>query len=413
MQMDAGGAAVTDVDLGSSRHHANPYPTYAWLRRHAPVATGRMPTFGRVWLVSRYDDVLKGLRHLALSSDLSKRRGGATRLPTRWLPGIVTTLQRSMVTTDDPDHRRLRDLVHLAFTPRVVEGMAQRIEEISAGLLDRMASKHRVDLIADYALPLPLDVISNMLGVPQEERLRFHRWSAGFLEIGSLANPLAMLMQVPSGIRLMRFFEKLIDERRRSPKDDLISGLVQAEAGGDRLSRQEVLSMIILLLLAGHETTVNLVANGVLALLEHPDQLERLRAQPDLIGTAVEEMLRYGNPVEHGNVRVALDDIEVAGCRIPKGSIVVLLLASANRDESIFDRPECFDVARDPNKHLAFGFGIHYCLGAPLSRLEGQIAVRQIVSRFPRMRLAINPDQLRWRTAMAIRGLEQLPIHLQ
>lgn len=404
---------MTDVDLGSSRHHANPYPTYAWLRMHAPVATGRMPTFGRVWLVSRYEDVLKGLRHPALSSDLSKRRAGGSRLPTRWLPGIVTTLQRSMVTTDDPDHRRLRDLVHLAFTPRVVEGMAQRIEEISAGLLDRMASKHRVDLIADYALPLPLDVISNMLGVPQEERLRFHRWSAGFLEIGSLANPLAMLMQVPSGMRLMRFFEKLIAERRRSPKDDLISGLVQAEAAGDRLSQQEVLSMIILLLLAGHETTVNLVANGVLALLEHPDQLERLRAQPDLIGTAVEEMLRYGNPVEHGNVRVALDDIEVAGRRIPKGSIVVLLLASANRDESIFDRPECFDVARDPNKHLAFGFGIHYCLGAPLSRLEGQIAVRQIVSRFPHMRLATNPDQLRWRTAMAIRGLEQLPIHLQ
>ena len=171
--------------------------------------------------------------------------------------------------------------------------------------------------------------------------------------------------------------------------------------------------MILLLLLAGHETTVNLVASGVLALLEHPDELERLRAQPDLMGTAVEEMLRYCNPVEHGNVRIALDDIEVAGHTIPKGSIVVLLLASANRDESIFDRPDSFDVARDPNRHLAFGFGIHYCLGAPLSRVEAQIAVRQIISRFPHMRLAIDPSQLRWRSAMAIRGLEQLPIHLQ
>jgi cytochrome P450 PksS len=171
--------------------------------------------------------------------------------------------------------------------------------------------------------------------------------------------------------------------------------------------------MIILLLLAGHETTVNLVTSGVLALLEHPDQFERLRAQPGLIGTAVEEMLRYCNPVEHGNARVALDDVELAGQRIPKGSVVVLLLASANRDESMFDEPERFDVARDPNKHLAFGFGIHYCLGAPLSRLEGQIAVRQLVSRFPRMRLAIDRSQLRWRTAIAVRGLEQLPIHLQ
>lgn len=412
-QSDVGGVASTAIDLGSSRHHADPYPTYAWLRTHAPVATGRMPTFGRVWLVSRYEDVLKGLRHPALSSDPSKRRGGASRPPPRWLPGIVSRLQQSMVTIDDPDHRRLRDLVHVAFTPRVVEGMAQRIEEISAGLLDRMASKQRVDLIADFALPLPLEVISNMLGVPQEERFRFHRWSARFLEIGSQTNPLAMLTQLPTGMRLMRFFERLIDERRREPKDDLISGLVRAEASGDRLSQQEVVAMILLLLLAGHETTVNLVASGVLALLEHPDQLERLRAQPDLMGTAVEEMLRYCNPVEHGNVRIALDDIEVAGHSIPKGSIVVLLLASANRDESIFDRPDAFDVARDPNRHLAFGFGIHYCLGAPLSRVEAQIAVRQLISRFPRMRLAIDPSQLRWRSAMAIRGLEQLPIHLQ
>jgi cytochrome P450 PksS len=410
--MNAGAVALADIDVGSGRHHANPYPTYAWLREHAPVATGRMSTFGRVWLVSRYEDVLNGLRHPALSSDLTKRRGVVSHVQTRWLPGIVTTLQQSMVTTDDPDHRRLRELVHVAFTPRVVEGMKQRIEEISTGLLDRMASKRHVDLIADFALPLPLEVISKMIGVPQEERLRFHRWSAGFLEIASKANPLAMIMHLPNGIRLMRLFDRLIEERKRAPSDDLISGLVQAEASGDRLSKQEVLSMIFLLLLAGHETTVNLVASGVLALLEHPDQLERLRAQPDLIGTAVEEMLRYCNPVEHGNVRIALEDIEIAGQRIPKQSIVVLLLASANRDESMFDRPECFDVARDPNRHLAFGFGIHYCLGAPLSRLEAQIAVRQLVSRFPRMRLAIDPSQLRWRSAVAIRGLEHLPLDL-
>jgi cytochrome P450 len=399
------------VDLGSSQHHANPYPTYAWLREHAPVSIGRMPTFGTVRLVARYDDVLNGLKHPALSSDLSKR-GGRTGLPGRWTPRILQTLQNSMVTTDDPDHRRLRDLVHVAFTPRTTERMTQRIEETSQRLLDRASEAGRMDLVADFALPLPLTVISEMLGVPEEQRLKFHKWSAGFLEIGSGVNVLSMLTQVPNGLRLMRFFDKLIEQRRRAPQDDLISGLVMATAGGERLSKQETLSMIFLLLLAGHETTVNLVANGVLALLEHPGELQKLRENPGLMDTAVEELLRYCNPVEHGNVRIALEDIEIAGQHVPRGSIVVLLLASANRDASAFDDPDRLDITRDPNRHLAFGYGNHYCLGAPLSRLEARIAIQQLVSRFPRMRLAIETHQLRWRRAVAIRGVETLPVRL-
>ena len=400
------------VNLGSSEHHANPYPTYAWLRQHAPVSLGRMPTFGDVWLVARYDDVLNGLKHPGLSSDLTKRGGRTGRRPSRWVPRMLQTLQNSMVTTDNPDHRRLRDLVHVVFTPRMIEQMTQRVDDTARRLLDRAAARGRVDLIADFALPLPLAVISEMLGVPQDQRLKFHRWSAGFLEIGSGVNVLAMLTQVPNGLRLMRFFDGLIEQRRKSPQDDLISGLVTATTGEERLSKEETLSMIFLLLLAGHETTVNLIANGVVALLEYPEQLQKLRDSPGLMGTAVEELLRYGNPVEHGNIRIALEDIEIAGRRIPRGSVVVLLLASANRDESVFDRPDQLDITRDPNKHLSFGYGIHYCLGAPLSRLEGRIAFQHLVSRFPRMRLAIEPHRLRWRSAVAIRGLEALPVCL-
>jgi cytochrome P450 PksS len=328
------------------------------------------------------------------------------------VPGLLATLQETMVTTDDPDHRRLRDLVHLAFSPRRVEQMTRRIEEITTGLLDRAARKGRIDLIADVALPLPLTIISEMLGVPDEEQLTFHTWSAGFLELGAGAGPLKMITQIPNGIRLKRFFEKLIARRRTDPQDDLISALVQAEANGDCFSEREVVSMIFLLLLAGHETTVNLIGNGVLALLEHPDQMRKLREHPGLIEGAVEELLRYCNPVEHGNVRLALEDVELAGQRIPKGSIVLLLLASANRDESVFDQPDRLEIERNPNRHLGFGFGAHYCLGAQLARVEGRIAIRQLVLRFPGMRMAVPAEQLRWRNTVAVRGLERLPIDL-
>jgi cytochrome P450 len=213
--------------------------------------------------VARYDDVLTGLKHPGLSSDLTKRGGRTGRRPSRWVPRMLQTLQNSMVTTDDPDHRRLRDLVHVVFTPRMIEQMTQRVDDTARRLLDRAAARGRVDLIADFALPLPLAVISEMLGVPQDQRLKFHRWSAGFLEIGSGVNVLAMLTQVPNGLRLMRFFDGLIEQRRKSPQDDLISGLVTATTGEERLTKEETLSMIFLLLLAGHETTVNLIANGV------------------------------------------------------------------------------------------------------------------------------------------------------
>ena len=402
---------MREVDLSDRALRADPYPTYARLRTHAPVTVGKAPLFGKVWLVTRYDDVLHALKHPALSRDLNKRRH-STRGLARWAPGLLATLQETMVTTDDPDHRRLRDLVHVAFSPRRVEQMTRRIEEITGGLLDRAARKGRIDLIADVALPLPLTIISEMLGVPDDERLTFHAWSAGFLEIGAGGSPLKMITQIPNGIRLKRFFERLIARRRTDPQDDLISALVRAETNGDCLSEREVLSMIFLLLLAGHETTVNLIGNGMLALLEHPDQMQKLRERPSLIDAAVEELLRYCNPVEHGNVRLALEDLEMGGQRIPRGSVVLLLLASANRDEAVFDQPDRLDIERSPNRHLGFGFGAHYCLGAQLARIEGRIAIEQLVRRFPGMKLAVPRERLRWRDTVAVRGLERLPIDL-
>lgn len=389
---------------------ANPYPYYAELRRKAPITKVKMPYMGEVFLVTRYEDVVAGHKHPLLSSEMRYARGGDTGSFNKWwVPKVFKSLQNSMVLMDDPGHRRLRDLVHIAFTPRRVEQIAGRVGQITDHLLDQMAAKGRVDLIADFALPIPLTVISDMMGVPEDDRLRFHRWSAKFLEVAA-GDPITVLRQFPNGLRMQRFFEKLIRLRRIDPRDDLLTALVNAESGGDRLSEDELLSMIFLLLLAGHETTVNLISTGVLTLLEFPDQLRLLRAKPDLIDSAIEELLRYGNPVEHGNVRYAMDDLELAGYPIPKGSSLILLLASANRDETIFENPDSLDIMRYPNRQVGFGFGVHYCLGAPLARLEGRIAIQKLVQRFPDMRLAVPVDQLAWRPTTAVRGLKALPM---
>ena len=222
-----------------------------------------------------------------------------------------------------------------------------------------------------------------------------------------------MLAQTPNGMRMMRFFQRLIALRKREPGDDLVSALVQAEAAGDRLSEDELLSMIFLLLLAGHETTVNLIGNGMAALLQHPDQTALLRAQPELIETTVEELLRFTNPVEHGTSRIAREAVEIAGVALPRGAHVLALISSANRDETVFAEPDRLDITRHPNWHIAFGFGMHYCLGAPLARLEGRIAIQSLVQRFPEMCLAVPPQRLRWRSSVAVRGLRELPVALR
>ena len=316
-------------------------------------------------------------------------------------------LEQNMLDLDSPDHTRLRALVHKAFTPRLIEQMRDEIQALTDALLDAAEPKGSMDLIADFALPLPLTIIGRILGVPAKDNDKFHRWTKTLLLAGTNVN---YVVFIPTIMRFMGYLKKLIKERRANPKDDLITALVQAKDGSDKLSGDEVLAMIFLLLVAGHETTVNLIGSGSLALLEHPDQLEKLRSEPELIKPAIEELLRFVCPVEMATERYAREDITIAGTTIPRGELVLAVIGSANRDANYFDNPDSLDVTRENNKHLAFGLGAHYCLGAPLSRLEGQIAISTLVRRMPNLHLSIAPDQIRWRGGIILRGLEGLPV---
>jgi cytochrome P450 len=403
--------APASVDLNAIAIQADPYPTFARLRSSAPVARSTFNFVGPGWVVSRYDDVRTVLSDPRFANDQRSLRDSRRGVVELLIPHVFRLLQDSMVMSDAPKHRRLRTIVHLAFTPRMVELMEQRITQIVDDLLERAARKPSVDLIADLAMPLPMTVISEMMGVAERDRSHFQRWTGEFLEAPS-GGPLAMVRQLPNGYRMRSFFARLIAERRGSPQDDLVSALVQAESDGDRLSQDELLGMLFLLLLAGHETTVNLIGNGVLALLDHPDQLAKLRAQPELIDSAVEELLRFTNPVQQPTFRYAREDVELGGQLIRRGEVVLPLLASANRDERVFENPDVLDITRSPNRHVAFGLGVHYCLGAPLARLEGRIALTDLVQRYPDLRLAVPAAQLQWRGGPALRGLRSLPVQL-
>jgi cytochrome P450 PksS len=324
-----------------------------------------------------------------------------------WMPAVFKPLERSMLDVDEPDHRRLRNLVHKAFTPSRIEQLRERVQAIANELLDQVEGRGRMDLVKQYALPLPLTVILELLGIPGKDRDKFHKWVSAFLRRPTTLN---LVLAIPSMMALMRYLRKLFRERRAAPKDDLVTALVQAREGGDSLSEDELLAMVILLLIAGHETTVNLIASGTLVLLEHPTERERLQRDPSLIEPAIEELLRYASPVETATERYTREEVTIAGVTLPRGELVLPVLASANRDAAHFDRPDTLDIARAKNKHIAFGLGIHFCLGAPLARLEGQIAVQTLLRRLPRLRLDAAPEALRWRPTLALRGLEALPV---
>ena len=317
-------------------------------------------------------------------------------------------LERNMLDVNAPDHPRLRGLVHHAFTPRLVEGMRQRVQSLTHELLDMVASKGRMDVIRDYALPLPTTIIAEMMGVPARDRHKFHRWTSAI--VSSDPYGWGKIMVIPRLMALLRYIKKLVKSRRADPTDDLLSALVKAEDAGETLSEDELLAMVSLLLIAGHETTVNLIGNGMLALLEHPDQMEKLRSDPALVKPAIEELLRYDSPLETATERYAREDVSIAGVTIPRGEMVYAVIASANRDPGQFEQPDALELTREPNRHLTFGQGVHYCLGAPLARLEGQIAINTLLSRIPDLRLAVPSQTLRWRRGLVLRGLEALPV---
>jgi cytochrome P450 len=395
------------VNIASPGFKANPFPFYARLRAEAPVYRMSLPTRETAWLITRYDDVALVLKDERFVKDTNNALTPGEVANQRWFRKVFKTLKRSMLNLDPPDHTRLRGLVK-AFSPKLVEQMHGRIEMLTNDLLDAVQFRGRMDLIRDFALPLPATIIAEMLGVPVEDRHAFHRGTNAIISAAS--SSWAMLKAVPSAWWLIRYIRKLVRKRRADPHDDLVSALAQAEEAGDKLSEDELLAMIFLLLVAGHETTVNLIGNGTLALLEHPDQMDKLRNDPVLIKPAVEELLRYTSPVEMATERYARQDVTIAGVTIPRGDMVFAVIASANRDERQFADPDTLDVARDPNKHLAFGTGHHFCLGAPLARLEGQIAINTLLRRVPDMRLTAAPYVPRWRRGLLLRGLESLPV---
>jgi cytochrome P450 len=402
---------IASPDLASPRFKADPYPFYARLRAEAPVWRTTLPDKRTAWLVTRYEDVAGVLKDDRLAKDTLNAQDPEQRAEGPWVPGFLKPLEQNMLDLDDPDHKRLRSLVSKAFTPRLIERLRGRIEAICRELLDVMERKGRSELVRDYALPLPATVIAELLGVPAKDQRRFHRWSNRIVSVSSGRD---VWRALPAALAFVRYLRKMSARRRVLPEDDLMSALVQAEEAGYRLSEDELLAMSFLLLVAGHETTVNLIASGTLALLEHPDQLQKLEGDSRLIKPAVEELLRYTSPVEIATERYARQDLEISGTTVPRGELVLAVLGSANRDEQQFEDPNTLDLARDPNRHLAFGRGgVHHCLGAPLARMEGQIAISALLQRFPNLHLDIDPGSLRWRRGIFLRGLQRLPLVLE
>lgn len=391
----------------------DPHVRYAWMRANAPVRRVLTVTGLPVWLVTRYADSKSALNDARLSKDYrrmrevlaAKEEAGAERAD------VDEAMQAHMLNMDPPDHTRLRKLVVKAFTMRRVEMLRPRVERIAQDLLDDMADRvaagrSEVDLLDVFAFPLPIRVICELLGVPEQRRGEFRVWSNA-LVAGD--DPRAAER---ASIEMTTYLRELIEYKRRNPTDDLLGGLLEASDEQDRLDGDELIGMIFLLLVAGHETTVNLIGNGVLSLLRSPEQFALLRDDPDQASAVVEETLRYDGPVNLATLRYTIEAVSIGDAQIPEGELVLVALSSANRDETRYPEPDSFEQRRDTSGHLGFGHGIHFCVGAPLARMEGEIALRGLVRRFPELSMAVADEELRWRFSTLMRGLERLPVRL-
>src|SRR5437879_5683492 len=380
----------------------DPYPTYHRLRAEDPVHHRPLA----VWVLTRYEDVVAALRDPRLAKE-AIAGVVAARFGVEVPPGMGV----SMLDRDPPDHTRLRGLVSKAFTPRVVDRLRPHIQQIVDGLLARVEGAGSMDLIEEFAYPLPVTVICEMLGVPVEDHERFKAWGVDIargLDAILLPPDSEVAQKSLAGRRaLADYFRGLIAERRAAPRDDMLSGLIAAEEAGDTLSENELLATCILLLVAGHETTVNLIGNGSLALLRHPHELRRLRESPGLIASAVEALLRYDGPVQR-TARIPSEDVTIGGRTIGKGEMVLPFIGAADRDQAQLPDPDRLDITRTDNRHIAFGWGIHFCLGAPLARVEGQIAINALLQRMPKLALATDTPQ--YRQSLTLRGLSALPV---
>jgi cytochrome P450 len=401
-------ADLADFDFRDRAFQANPYPTYAWLRENDPLMY-RQDAEGECHWLTRHEHVVALLRDSRLSA--AREIGGMME------PGVPEKFRRlgallghMMLNKDEPDHMRLRGLVNKAFTPRIVERLRARVESVVDDLLSAVLARGegRMDIIRDLATPLPVIVIAELLGVPAHDHARFKAWSDDIAVVldGSVRGA-GLPAAADSGAALSDYLRTVVVERRRKPCEDLISRMIAARDRDDALSDDELVANCILLLLAGHETTTNLIGNGTLALMRHPEQWERLRRQPELAPSAVEECLRYDAPVQLTS-RQPLEDLELFGVKFSKGIEINLIIGSANRDETRFDKADRLDIGRDVSRHIAFGHGAHFCLGAPLARLEGEIAFGRLAKRFPG--LALDAEELQWRPGLVLRGLQSLPV---
>jgi cytochrome P450 PksS len=396
-----------EVDILTPQFKADPFPFFAKLRTEQPVYRTTLPDKTQVWLLSRYDDVST----LFKDSRFVKRRYSAMTSEQlrkqQWMPPMFRPLERTMLDLDPPDHTRLRQLVQHAFTPRLIDKMRARVQMLADELLDTVSAKGEMDLIHDYALPLPMTLITEILGVPKRDHDKFHKWSKAIVSVNQFNSNWRVLPTMWMFIRYIRSFLRM---RRADPQDDLVSALIKAEEAGNSLSDDELLAMVFLLLVAGHETTVNLIGSGMLELMRHPEEMEKLRREPSLIRLAIEELLRYTSPVFMSTERYARETVTIHDVTISRGEMTLGVIGSANRDETVFDHPDALDITREENRHLSFGLGIHFCLGAPLARLEAQIAINTLLQRMPNLHLKVSPGILRWRPSLILRGLEALPV---
>jgi pimeloyl-[acyl-carrier protein] synthase len=406
MASETGETAMKDSHFFTSDTLTNPYPVYQRLRSTDPV---HWDEGAHAWLLTRYDDVTALLRDQRLSSD---RRELFTKMVAgSGLEQMYENASNSMINNDAPRHTRLRGLVSKAFTPRAVEAMTDWTQKRIDELLDGVQRKGRMEFIDEFAYPLPVTVIAGLMGVPLADLAQFRKWSddSSVLVGGgpAVVSQQALSQAMASTVEMRAYFQQIIAERRAKPQNDLFTAMIQAEEAGERLNEQELLANLGLMLIAGHETTTNLLGNGLLALLQHPDQFQKLKGDPSLVDSAVEEMLRY-----HGSVqfiqRVAREDVQIGGKTLQKGQHVFLCVAAAAHDPVHFPDPERFDITRQENKHVTFGAGPHFCLGAPLARLESRLAFATLVRRLPNLRLEGGP--LKFRNNFNLRGLEKLPV---
>jgi len=377
-------------DLTSSRIRANPYEIYERLRRDDPVHRMRLIN---AWSLTEYEDAQTILQdHKRFSSGDNK---------------LEYAPYRTMLDLDPPDHTRLRALVSKAFTPRAVAALGPRVQQIVEELLNGLAGKKRFDLISEFAYPLPVIVIAEMLGIPARDRDRFNVWSN---DIALAVEPVLTNEEIARVKRasdeIVAYFEEIIARRRDRPEEDRLSALLAAEEEGDKLTHDELIGTLMLLLVAGNETTRSLIGNGMLALLKNPAQLQRLRDRPELLDSAIDELLRYDSPVQF-IIRVVMEDAEFKGRRLRAGQKMMILVGAANRDPAVFPNPDSFDIERHPNRHVSFGQGPHFCVGAPLARLEAPIAINALLRRLPNLEL--ETEELVWKNTV-FRGLERLPV---